>query len=139
MKYNIYHLILHRRFWGSACLLLSDFLLPVSFTATSAADDESIFVSSDADAPSPDSYDTASDKDGFFSGDSTNDSARDNTIHVIIENENSSSESNPGETYTVPDTAGYAGGAALRAHPQARLFSISHSFSLKTAIFPASP
>ena len=27
----------------------------------------------------------------------------------------------------------------LRAHPLARLFSISHSFSLKTAIFPASP
>lgn len=117
IKNNKIHKKSHRRFWGSACLFLSIFLLPVSVTATSAADDESIFVSSDADAPSPDSSapspdfdDTASDLDGFFSGDGTNDSARDNTIHVIIENENSSSESNPGETYTVPDTAGYAGG-----------------------------
>ena len=95
IKNNKIHKKSHRRFWGSACLFLSIFLLPVSVTATSAADDESIFVSSDADAPSPDSSasspdfdDTASDLDGFFSGDSTNDS----------------------ETYTVPDTAGYAGG-----------------------------
>ncbi|HCL08830.1 MAG TPA: hypothetical protein DHW25_02855 [Blautia sp.] len=117
IKNNKIHKKSHRRFWGSACLFLSIFLLPVSVTATSAADDESIFVSSDADAPSPDSSapspdfdDTASDLDGFFSGDGTNDSARDNTIHVIIENENPSNESNPGDVYTAPDTAGYAGG-----------------------------
>ncbi len=124
MKNNKIHKKSHRRFWGSACLFLSVFLLPVSVTATSAADDESIFVSSDADAPPPDSStpspdssasspdfdDTASDLDGFFSGDGTNDSARDNTIHVIIENENPSNESNPGDVYTAPDTAGYAGG-----------------------------
>lgn len=118
IKNNKIHKKSHKRFWGSACLFLSIFLLPVSVTATSAANDESIFVSSDADAPSPDSSasspdfdDTASDLDGFFSGDGTNDSARDNTIHVIIENENSSNESTPGDdVYAVPDSAGYAGG-----------------------------
>ena len=124
IKNNKIHKKSHRRFWGSACLFFSIFLLPVSVTATSAADDESIFVSSDADAPPPDSStpspdssasspdfdDTASDLDGFFSGDGTNDSARDNTIHVIIENENPSNESNPGDVYTAPDTEGYAGG-----------------------------
>ena len=116
MKNNKIHKKSHRRFWGSACLFLSVFLLPVSVTATSAADDESIFVSSDTDAPSTaadvpstDFDDTASDLDGFFSGDGTNDSAGDNTIHVIIENENSFSEPNSGDAYTAPDTAGYAG------------------------------
>lgn len=124
IKNNKIHKKSHRRFWGSACLFLSIFLLPVSVTATSAADDESIFVSSDTDAPSTaadapstdadvpstDFDDTASDLDGFFSGDGTNDSAGDNTIHVIIENENSFSEPNSGDAYTAPDTAGYAGG-----------------------------
>lgn len=122
IKNNKIHKKSHRRFWGSACLFLSIFLLPVSVTATSAADDESIFVSSDTDAPSTDADvpstdfdDTASDLDGFFSGDGTNDSARDNTIHVIIENENSSSEPNSGDAYTAPDTAGYAGGDSSEA------------------------
>lgn len=124
IKNNKIHKKSHRRFWGSACLFLSIFycrfllrqhLLPMMRAYLSLLIlmlrhccrcsgrlmpmfRQLILMTS------------ASDLDGFFSGDGTNDSAGANTIHVIIENENSFSEPNSGDAYTAPDTAGYAGG-----------------------------
>ena len=153
IKNNKIHKKSHRRFWGSACLFLSIFLLPVSVTATSAVDDESIFVSSDADAPSPDPVlrhlipvlrhlilmiqlltwtaffqamaptilpgitpSMSSLRMKIFPTNQTQERHIQSLIQQVTKEE-----------------------TVLRAHPLARLFSISHSFSLKTAIFPASP
>lgn len=50
--------------------------------------------SSGSDSQSPDSDNSSSDLDGFFSGDDTSSSSKDKTIHVIIENGNSSNDLN---------------------------------------------
>ena len=89
---------------------------------------------SDSTAPShsdyqtPDSNDTSSDLDGFFSGDDTSGSSKDKTIHVIIENGNSSDDisgngsaiTDPGADsgtisgggYTDSGSEGYSGGSS---------------------------
>lgn len=146
IKNNKIHKKSHRRFWGSACLFLSIFLLPVSVTATSAADDESIFVSSDTDAPSTDADvpstdfdDTASDLDGFFQAmaptilPGITPSMSSLRMRILPVNQTQEMHIQPLiQQVTQEETV-------LRPHPLARSFSISPSFSLKTAIFPASP
>lgn len=126
----------YKRFWSSACLFLSIFLLPVSVTAASIIDDNTFIGEMEqttttefpADNPEPDSNDTSSDLDGFFSGDDTSGSSKDKTIHVIIENGNSSDDINgngsaitdpgadsgtiSGDEYTDSGSGGYTGGSS---------------------------
>lgn len=112
-----FHKKLRQPFLIGACLFLSIFLLPVSAVA-SEADGESTFVSTDSDNQPPAQEDTSSDLDGFFSGDDTSDSTNDKTIHVIIENGDSSAITDPGtdstaiseDGYTDNGSEGYAGG-----------------------------
>ena len=188
IKNNRIHEKSYKRFWSSACLFLSIFLLPVS-AAASAIDAENTFMgeieqtstvevssfddfnvadqksvsltSSDTEIPvnnsnndtssnststiadnaesdstalsnsdhqTPDSNDTSSDLDGFFSGDDTSGSSKDKTIHVIIENGNSSDDQNginsaatdpgadsgtiSGDGYTDSGSGGYTGGSS---------------------------
>ncbi len=84
--------------------------------------------SSGSDSQSPDSDDTSSDLDGFFSGDDTSSSSKDKTIHVIIENGNSSDDLNgngsaitdpgadsgtiSGDGYTDSGSGGYTGSSS---------------------------
>ena len=84
--------------------------------------------SSGSDSQSPDSDNSSSDLDGFFSGDDTSSSSKDKTIHVIIENGNSSNDLNgngsaiidpgadngtiSGDGYTDGGSGGYTGGSS---------------------------